>query len=146
MKWATGSELGTIRPACIWLIRRFIDPHAEFVFLPKNSLLADAAEIGARTFHGRDVGDYPTTATRTAFAALMDGHGLWGRDAALDYMGRMLDKPPAGGNSAPELIGVRALIHGFQDSVPNDHQKLVHLIPMYEALYRYCARKVAGKE
>ena len=146
MRWATAENLGTFRPACIWLIGRFIDPAAEFLFFPKETLLAAAKAAGARTFHAKDAGDYPTTATRSAFCVLMDRHELWGRDPALDVMGRLLDKTPEGAAPPPELAGIRALIHGFQDSIADDREKLVHLVPMYEALYRWCARRAEGRE
>jgi hypothetical protein len=146
VRWATGENLGTIRPASIWLIRRFIDPEASFHFFPKETLLADAAAIGARTFHAKGVGDYPTTSARTAFCVLMDRHGLWGRDPALDFMGHLLEKGPAAAEASPVIVGVRALVHGFQDSIPDDREKLAHLVPMYEALYRWCGRRVRGVE
>ncbi len=146
MKWATGENLGTVRPACIWLIRRFIDPAAEFLFFPSERLLESAAAAGAKTFHGKGVGDYPTTPTRTSFCALMDAHALRGRDPALDFMARLFEKGPAAGGADPVIVGLRALVHGFQDSIPDDRAKLVHLVPMYEALYRWCGRRVRGEE
>jgi hypothetical protein len=146
VKWATARNLGTVRPACVWLIRRFIDPAAEFLFFPKDRVVAEAAKIGAKTFHLKGAGDYPTTDARTTFCVLMDEHALWGRDPALDFMAKLLEKGPASGESSPVIVGVRALVHGFQDSIPDDREKLVHLVPMYEALYRWCGRKVRGVE
>lgn len=146
MKWATGENLGTVRPACIWLIWRFIDPAAEFLFFPKDRVLAEAAAVGAKTFHLKGAGDYPTTDARTTFCVLMDKHGLWRTDSALDLMAHLLERGPASGDSSPVIVGVRALVHWFQDSIPDDREKLVHLVPMYEALYRWCGRKVRGVE
>jgi hypothetical protein len=146
VKWATGENLGTVRPACVWLIRRFIDPDAEFLFFPKERVLAEAAAVGAKTFHLKGAGDYPTSDARTTFCVLMDRHELWGRDPALDFMARLLEKGPAAGDTSSVIVGVRALVHGFQDSIPDDRAKLVHLVPMYEALYRWCGRKVRGVE
>lgn len=146
MKWATAENLGTVRPASMWLIRRFVDPQAEFLFLPKDRVLAEAAAAGARTFHLKDAGDYPVTDERSSFSAVMDRHELRGRDAALDLMAQILEKTPPGAAPPREMPGLRAIIHGFQDSIPDDREKLVHLLPMYEALYHYCRRRVAGRD
>jgi hypothetical protein len=138
--------LGAVRPACIGLIRRFIDAEAEFLFFDKERLLADVAAADARVFHGKGVGDYPPTPERTASCVLMDRHDLRGRDPALDHVARLLEKPPTAAAHAPVLVGFRALVHGFQDSIPDDREKLVHLVPIVEALYRWCGRRVRGEE
>ena len=144
MDWASRKRLGLQRAASAWLIRKHIDPDARFHFVEEDRLLEVAALLGAKTFHGRGVGDFPMLPTRSTFAVLMDKHDLWGKDPALDLMGRLLDKWPPGVVPDPEVLGLRALTKGFVDSIPDDHEKLRVVIPMYEAFYRWCGKRLEG--
>src|SRR5262245_8416808 len=92
MKWITRRNLHIDRTACPWLVRRFIDPEAEFSFVPANT---DPATLDGHTFDMRGA-EYSHTAEKCTFEVMLERHGLKG-DAALVEMGRIIrdaDIPP----------------------------------------------------
>ncbi len=142
MRWVTRRNLHVDRTACPWLIRRFIDPEAEFVFVSTG---AEPATVDGLTFDMRG-GEYSHVDGRCTFEAMVERHRLEG-DAALVEMGRIIrdaDVPP-GRTRRPEAAGLDALIRGFQRSTPDDGEKLRLTSPLYEALYTYCRMKVADR-
>ena len=139
MRWVTRRNAHIDRTGCPWLIRRFIDPAAEFVFVPADADLAALDGIpfdmrGARLGHREG---------RCTFEVFLDEYGLT-HDTALVEMGRILreaDVPPSR-TRRREAAGIDALITGLQMTTPDDHEKLTLTAPLYEALYAYCRRKV----
>jgi hypothetical protein len=142
MRWYTRRNLHIDRTACPWLIRRSIDPGAEFVFVPPDS---DPATLDGHTFDMRGA-EYSHEAGRCTFQVLLARHGL-DRDPALVEMGRIIldaDVPPSR-TRRPEAAGLDALIRGIQLTTPDDHEKLRLTAPLYDALYAYCQAKVADR-
>jgi hypothetical protein len=128
------------RTSCPWLIRKFIDPQAEFIFVEASS---DPATLNGHTFDMRGA-EYGHEGERCTFQVMLERHDLTD-DAALVEMGRIIrdaDVPPSR-TRRPEAGGLDALIRGFQLSVPDDHEKLVLTRPVYDALYAYCQAKIA---
>jgi hypothetical protein len=122
------------------LIRKFIDPQAEFIFVEASS---DPATLNGHTFDMRGA-EYGHEGERCTFQVMLERHGLTD-DAALVEMGRIIrdaDVPPSR-TRRQEAGGLDAVIRGFQLSVPDDHEKLVLTRPVYDALYAYCQAKVA---
>jgi hypothetical protein len=139
MRWVTRRNAHIDRTGCPWLIRRFIDPAAEFVFVPADTDLAtlDGAPFDMR---GAELGHREG---RCTFETFLQVYKLTD-DAALVEMGRILreaDVPP-GRTRRREAAGIDALITGFQITTPDDHEKLALTAPLYEALYAYCRRKI----
>ncbi len=142
MRWITRRNLHIDRTSCPWLIRRFIDPEAEFVFVAPD---ADPAMLDGRTFDMRGA-DYSHADGRCTFQVMLERHGLTG-DPALVEMGRIIldaDVPP-GRTRRPEAAGIDAIIRGVQLTTPDDHEKLRLTAPLYDALYAYCGAKVSTK-
>jgi hypothetical protein len=140
VRWVTRRNAHVDRTACPWLIRRFIDPAAEFVFVAPD---AEPATIEGHTFDMRGA-EYSHEGALCTFEVMLARHGL-GADAALVELGRIIrdaDVPPSR-SRRPEGAGLDALIRGFQLSVPDDHEKLRLTAPVYDALYAYCAAKIA---
>jgi hypothetical protein len=140
MKWVTRRNAHVDRTACPWLIRRFIDPDAEFSFVPVDT---DPATIDGHTFDMRG-GEYGHEGVRCTFEVMVERHGL-ATDLALVEMGRIIrdaDVPP-GRSRRLEGAGLDAIIRGFQLSIPDDHEKLRLTAPLYDALYAYCRAKSA---
>ena len=140
MKWITRENVKVDRVACPWLIRKFVDPDAEFVFLPKEtdwSRLRDAivydvpgCELG---HHGEDV----------SFNSILKKHNL--TDPALILLGeivRAADSEPAEPHPAGE--GLCWIAHGFAALGLSDHEILASEFVVYDALYAECQRRVAG--
>ncbi len=147
MKWVTRERAKVDRIACPWLIRRFVDPKAEFLFVPADRVL-EAAEAkdaipydtpGAELHHFK-VGDDE----RCSFDAIIRKYKL--TDPALLDMAeivRTADAHPQ--NPRSEGAGLEALALGFRANAKDDHDNMRLQFPAYDALYTFCKLKVEGK-
>ena len=139
MKWITRRSAHVDRTACPWLIQKFIDPAAEFVFVAPDT---DLATLDGHTFDMRGA-EYAHEDGKCTFQVMLERHNLGG-DAALVELGRIIadaDVPPSR-TRRHESAGLDAIMRGFQLGVPDDHQKLRLTTPLYDALYTYCQAKV----
>jgi hypothetical protein len=129
------------------LIRKFVDPKAEFLFVPRVKVLDVAKEQnaipydspGAELFHYKENGD-----ERCSFDAIIQKYGL--QDAALLDMAQIVraaDAAPR--NPRPEGAGLEALALGFRANAKDDFENMSLQFPAYDALYAYCKLKVEGK-
>jgi len=147
MKWITRERPKTDRIACPWLIRRFIDPDAEFLFVPKERVLAVAELTGGRSFDAEGA-DFTHTkhdgAEWCTFETLIEEFGLAG-DEALARLARIvhaadvsadLDADPAG-------AGLLAIGIGGLEVETDDHRLLERASFVYDALYAWCEIKVS---
>jgi hypothetical protein len=140
VRWITRRNIHVDRTSCPWLIRKFIDAQAEFVFVEASS---DPSNLNGHTFDMRGA-EYGHEGDRCTFQVMLERHGLTD-DGALVEMGRIIrdaDVPPSR-TRRPEAGGLDALIRGFQLSVPDDHEKLLLTRAVYDALYAYCQAKIA---
>jgi hypothetical protein len=140
MRWITRRNIHVDRTSCPWLIRKFIDPQAEFVFVDPS---IDPATLDGHTFDMRGA-EYSHQGDQCTFQVMLERHQLCG-DPVLVEMGRIIrdaDVPPSR-TRRHEAAGLDALIRGFQLSVPDDHEKLLLTRPLYDALHAYCQAKVA---
>lgn len=143
MRWITRRNAHIDRTGCPWLIRRFIDPAAEFVFVPADS---DVSKMDGIAFdmRGAKLGHQDG---RCTFETFLHEYDLT-NDPALVEMGRILreaDVPPSR-TRRRESAGIDAVITGFQLTTPDDQAKLALTAPVYEALYAYCQRKLVQQE
>jgi len=139
MRWITRRNIHVDRTSCPWLIRKFIDPQAEFHFVESNT---DPTTLAGHTFDMRGA-EYSHEGDKCTFQVLVERYNLSG-DAVLVEMGRIIrdaDVPPSR-TRRTEAAGLDALIRGFQLSVPDDHEKLLLTRPLYDALYAYCQAKL----
>lgn len=135
MKWFTREDAHVDRTACPWLIRRSIDPRAEFVFVPGD---ADLTTLDGQTFDMRGA-DYSHEGELCTFQVMLARHQLTA-DSGLVEMGYIIadvDVPPKRGRR-PEAAGIDAILRGLQLTVPDDIEKLRLTAPIYDALYAYC--------
>jgi len=136
----TRKDLHVDRTACPWLIRRFVDPKAKFVFVGPR----DPRPRGARAFDMLDA-EFTHEGQRCTFEVMVQRFGL-GDDPALREMGlivRGADVPTLK-RKRPEANGLEAIIRGIQTTLGDDAEKLRATHPLYEALYAHCQRKVRG--
>jgi hypothetical protein len=143
MKWITRERPKIDRIACPWLIRRFIDPTAEFLFVQADQVLAVAEREGATPYDvpGVELGHVDG---RCSFESLMRKHKLEG-DAALIALARIVHAADVGADlqTSPEGPGLLAIAKGFSLlHGQNDHRKIELESPMYDALYAWCQEKV----
>lgn len=140
MRWITRERVKVDRVACPWLIRHFIDPEAEFVFLPQDTdwsgitggIVYDVpnCELG---HHGEDV----------SFDSILKKYGL--QEPALRLLAQIVraaDSHPA--NPHPAGEGLRWIAHGFSALGLSDHEILEREFLVYDALYAECRRRVEG--
>jgi hypothetical protein len=146
MKWITRENAAVDRIACPWLIRRWIDPDAEFLFVPGDRVMAVAAETGATPFdvEGAALGHVDG---RCSFESIVLAHGLGG-DAALARVARVVHGADVAEDRAitPESAGLEAIAHGFRLLWGRDDRRKMELeFPMYDALYRWAESRVAAE-
>lgn len=137
MKWATRERPKVDRVACPWLIRRFVDPAAEFLYVPKDEVLAVAKREGAIAYDvaGVELGHH---GDECSFDAIVKKYGL-GRDAALVAMAKIVrGADTAAHDLTPESRGLLAICEGLGKAYDDDHAQLAAALPVFEALYRYC--------
>ena len=141
MKWITREKIKVDRVACPWLIRKFVDPEAEFVFLPhrtdwskiEDGIVFDVpnCELG---HHGEDV----------SFNSILKKYNL--RDPALILLGeivRAADSRPKELHPAGE--GLRWIAAGFSALGLSDHEILEREFVVYDALYTECKRQTSRR-
>lgn len=144
MKWVTRERAKTDRVACPWLIRRFIDPQAEFLFVPADRVLEAAHREGGKSFDCPGA-DYTHREGMCSFEVLVEEYRL--QDTALHTLARIVHGAdiPADVGLAPEAAGLQAIAHGFAAICPDDHRKLEMEFPLYDALYAWCQAKAEGR-
>lgn len=144
MKWVTRERVKVERVACPWLIKKFIDPRAEFLFVPREQVLAVAEREGAIPFDapGVELGHHEG---RCSFEAIIEKYHLI--DPALLMLAEIVHAAdiPADLDRAPQAAGLRAIAEGFHLLGLDDHQLLQLEFPIYDALYAWCQAQVADK-
>ena len=142
MKWITRSDVRVDRVACPWLIRRFIDPEAEFLFVPESELLEKARERGATPFDAPRIREIRLNhrGDRCTFEALLEDYHL--TDPGLLRLGLIVRAADVKGQEhvAPEGLGLRAIATGFALIAATDPERLAGQWPVYDALYAYAAQ------
>jgi hypothetical protein len=126
------------RVACPWLIRRFIDPDAEFLYVPADQVAAVAAREGGTPFDVPNV-ELGHHGPECSFDAIIRKHGL--TDPALGRLARIVrGADTAAKDVTPESRGLEAIAEGFRLVYRHDHELLEREMPVYDALYAYCQR------
>jgi hypothetical protein len=141
MKWVTRERPRIDRVACAWLIRRFVDPQPEFIFVPNDQVLVVAEREDATPFHVRG-GKLGRTPEETGFDAIMRFYELGQDDPALQRVAQIVHGADVhGADAPPESAGLRAVMNGYVDVYTDDHQVLDVAVTVYEALYQWCRRQ-----
>lgn len=143
MKWVTRKNANVDRVACPWLIRRFVDQDAEFLYVPAEDVTAVAEQEGAIPYDVKDV-ELGHVDGRCSFESIMVKYGL--DDAALDRLARIVHGADIAADIdvVPEARGLYAIAHGFAlVHGDDDHEKIRVETPMYDALYAWCQKQVA---
>jgi hypothetical protein len=136
MKWITRAKARVDRIACPWLIRRFIDKQAEFLFVPDAEVLATAAREGATPYDvpGVELGHH---GERCSFDALIDKYRL--TDSALQALALIVRGADTDARGiAKEAWGLYAVASGFREISRDDFENMERQFPVYDALYAYC--------
>ncbi len=143
MKWVTRKNANVDRIACPWLIRRFLDPEAEFLYVPTEEVMAVAEREGAIPYDVKGV-ELGHVDGRCSFESILVKYSV--TDPALRLVARIVHGAdiPADITIEPEAAGLRAIAQGFATlQGDNDLEKLRLETPLYDALYAWCQRRVA---
>ena len=139
MKWITRRNIKVDRVACPWLIKRFVDPEAEFLFVEEKDLLEQANLQGATPFDAPKIAAVKLNhrGLRCSFEAILEDFKL--TDIALQRLGLIVRAADVKGQEsvAPEGIGLRSIAQGFAALGISDEERLVRQFPVYDALYAY---------
>jgi hypothetical protein len=141
MQWVTRARPKTDRIACPWLIRKFIDPKAEIVYVPADQVLSFAERNAARSFDAPGA-EYTHRDAKCTFEVLIEDFGL--DDPALHRLAEIVHGADISGelDATPQSAGLLAIAEGFT-RVEADDQKLLALeAPIYDALYEWCRNQV----
>ena len=143
MKWVTRERVKVDRVACPWLIRKFIDPQAEFLFVPADQVPDVARREGAVPFDVPNV-EFGHHGKECSFDALVKKHGL-DRDPALVLLARIVNGADTDNTlwHQPESAGLNAVAEGFRHlGFKDDVAILAAESVVYDALYAYCQEAV----
>lgn len=137
MLWITRSHVHVDRVACPWLIRRFVDSEARFVFVPKSRVAAVAEETGAIPFDapGVELGHHDG---RCSFEAILAKYDL--TDPALARLGKIVHAADISEDRHTDGVapGLEAIAKGFGLLFPDDTANLERQFVVYDALYAWC--------
>ena len=144
MKWVTRKNANVDRIACPWLIQKFVDKNPEFIYVPSEHVLQVAEREKAIPYDvaGVELGHVDG---RCSFESIMEKYNL--TDPALQKLAMIVHGADVATDIdiVPEAAGLKAIAHGFAlIHGDNDHEKIRLETPLYDALYAWCQRQVAG--
>jgi hypothetical protein len=144
MKWITRERVKVDRVACPWLIKKFVDPKAEFLFVPPDQVLDIAEREGATPFDVPDA-ELGHIDGKCSFEAIVTKYAI--ADPAIALLARIVHGADVSEDlyGRPEAPGLKAIAEGFQRmGLRDDHEILALEFPVYDALYVYCRGKANG--
>jgi hypothetical protein len=142
MKWVTRERPKVDRVACPWLIRRFVDPDARFLYVPAEQVMAVAGREGATPYDVPDV-ELGHHGPQCSFDAILDKYRL--DDPALRHLARIVRGADTSDKDlTPESRGLDAIARGFSLAHTDDHAQLAAELPVYDALYAWCQTQVSA--
>lgn len=136
MKWVTRARPKVDRVACPWLIKRFIDPKAEILYVASEEVMTVAAREAAIPFDvsGVELGHH---GSECSFDAILKKYNL--SDPALIRLAVIVRGADTEAKDlTPESRGLEAIAEGFRLAYDDDQELLEHEMPVYDALYAYC--------
>lgn len=145
MKWITRERPKVDRIACPWLIRRFVDLEAEFLYVPGDRVMSVAEREGATPYDVEGV-ELGHRGEECSFDAILRKYDLAERDPALARLALIVrGADTAAHDLTPESRGLLAIAQGFSLAYNDDHVQLEAELPVYDALYAWCRQQVGGR-
>jgi hypothetical protein len=142
MMWVTRARPKVDRVACPWLIKRFVDPQAEFLYVPPEEVMEVARREGAIPFDVPNV-ELGHHGPECSFDAIIKKYRL--TDSALTRLALIVRGADTNAKQlTPESSGLEAIAEGFRLIYQDDHELLERELSVYDALYAYC-RQTSGR-
>jgi hypothetical protein len=138
MKWITRERPKVDRIACPWLIKRFVDPEAEFLYVPGDQVALAAQREGATPYDvpGAELGH---RGDQCSFDTIVHAYGLATDNPALERLARIVRGADTGRpDLTPESAGLVAIAQGFSKVFDDDQAQLAAELPVYDALFAWC--------
>ncbi len=137
MKWITRERPKIDRVACPWLIRRFIEADAQFIYVPAEQVLTAAKETGATPYDIPGAEPFSHHGGLCSFDAFIKHYHL--ADPALGRLATIVrGADTARPDLAPQAAGLHAISLGLSANIPDDHAMLEQGMVVYDALYTWC--------
>ena len=142
MKWVTREHVHVDRVACPWLIKKFVDSDAEFLFVPADEVMNVAQRQEAIPYDARGQAELDHHEGRCSFESIIKKYEL--TDPVLHELAKIVHAADvsADRNTALEATGLEAIARGFGLICANDYESLEKQFPVYDALYAYCRSKI----
>lgn len=142
MLWVTRSHVHVDRVACPWLIKRFVDSEAHFLFVPKSQIDKVAEETGAIPFDAPHV-ELGHHEGRCSFETILDKYAL--TEPGLRRLAKIVHAADIAADLHTDTIapGLEAIASGFSLILPDDQTNLEKQFVVYDALYAWCRLQVA---
>ncbi len=135
-KWVTREHPKIDRIACPWLVSRFVNPGAEFIYVAPNDVAKVAADIGGTPYDIKGV-EFGHVGERCSFDAIVRAYDI--HDPALDRLATIVrGADTSRPDLTPQCEGLLAISHGLSANFRDDHDMLKHGLVMYDALYSWC--------
>ena len=143
MKWITRSHVHVDRVACPWLISRFIDNEAEFLFVPPSQVKKVAEQVGAIPFDAMGLTELDHHEGRCSFESIILKYEL--KDPALLRMAKVVHSADVAPDIDKDPIarGLEAIAVGYSLRYPDDEENLSRQFEVYDSLYAWCRLQVA---
>jgi hypothetical protein len=138
MKWVTRERPKVDRIACPWLIKRFVDPTADFLYVPGDQVASVAEREGATPYDvpGAELGHH---GAECSFDAIVRHYRLVEQDPALARLASIVRGADTDQHDlTPESRGLLAIAQGFSLAFDDDQQQLAAELPVYDALFAWC--------
>jgi hypothetical protein len=144
MKWITRSHVHVDRVACPWLISRFIDSEAEFIFVSKNQVEQIAKETGAIPFDIPNV-ELGHRDGKCSFESIIEKYKL--NDPALILLSKIVHAADIESDINKNEIapGLEAIAVGYSLRYPDDKENIKKQFEVYDALYAWCRLKISNQ-
>jgi rhodanese-related sulfurtransferase len=142
-RWVTRERPKIDRIACPWLIARFIDPEAEFLYVPPREVLRAAKEKDAIPYDVPDV-HFSHDGALCSFDAFLKTYRLTGNPVLAQLAVIVRGADTARLELAPQAAGLLALSLGLSRNFKDDHEMLKHGWVVYDALYAWCKESQAA--
>ena len=140
-RWVTRERPKVDRIACPWLVRRFVDPEAEFIYVPSDAVRDTAARLGGTPYDIPGV-EFGHVGAFCSFDAFIRIYGI--ADPALDRLALIVRGADTGHPElTPQSPGLLALSQGLSANFADDHEVLAHGMVVYDALYAWCRAQQA---
>jgi len=142
MKWVTRERVKVDRVACPWLIRKFVDPDAQFLFVPSERVMEVSESEPAIPFDvtGVELGHH---SGKCSFEAIVEKYEI--KEPAIKLLARIVHGADVSGDlyGEPEAPGLKAIAEGFRHlGLKDDHEVLKKQFIVYDALYEYCRQRL----